>query len=183
MLKPLNRNFSFERYGLSVRLATEEDTEFILSLRSNKELTKFFHQTDNDVQKHLSWFREYKKREDEARDYYFIYFKDNIPVGVNRIYNIFEYYGTIGSWICCPDNEPETSLSTYFLMLDILFEVLDLDLSVFDVRKKNKHVWKLHKKVGAVQIGESDIDYYFSLNKQDYLSHRNQLLSIFNIVK
>ena len=68
-------------------------------------------------------------------------------------------------------------------MLDILFEVLDLDLSVFDVRKNNKHVWKLHKKVGAVSIGESDIDYFFSLSKQDYLLHRNQLLSIFNIVK
>ena len=104
MTKKLPLDFSMEKYGLRVRLATEDDTEYILSLRANKELTKFIHQTDNDAQKHLEWFKNYRIREAEGRDYYFIYFKDYKPVGLNRIYNVFEYYGTIGSWLCSPDN-------------------------------------------------------------------------------
>lgn len=66
-------------------------------------------------------------------------------------------------------------------MLDILFEYMNLDLTIFDVRKKNTHVWKLHKMAGAIKVGESDVDYYFTINKQTYLSQRESLLSISNI--
>ena len=79
MIKRLPFDFSMEKYGLKVRLATEADTEYILSLRADKELTKFIHQTDNDAQKHLEWFKNYRIREAEGRDYYFIYFKEAIP--------------------------------------------------------------------------------------------------------
>lgn len=181
MMNKLPANFTAERYGLTVRLVNDDDASYILSLRTNEELTKFIHPTENDLVKHLEWMKKYKVRESEGRDYYFIYFKDGKPVGINRIYNVFDYYGTIGSWICNPSNETETSMATYFFMLDILFEHLNLDLSVFDVRKKNTHVWKLHKMVGAMNIGESDIDYFFVLNKSTYLSKRETLLSILNI--
>lgn len=183
MLKPLSQDFSFTRYGLTARLVTEKDTDYILSLRTNKELTKFIHQTSNDKEKHLQWFRKYKQREAEARDYYFIYEKDGKPVGLNRIYNIFEYYGTIGSWICNPDNPMEVSMATYFMMLDILFEVLDLDLTIFDVRISNKHVWKLHESMGAQRVGQSDIDYYFVMNKPSYISHRGKYLDLLGLTK
>lgn len=152
MLKPLSQNFSLKKYGISVRLVNESDTDYILGLRTDKIRTRFIHQTSESRAKHLQWFANYKKREKEARDYYFIYEKDGKPIGVNRIYNIFEYYGTIGSWICNPDNPVEVSMATYFLMLDILFEVLDLDLTIFDVRIVNKHVWKLHESVGAKKL-------------------------------
>lgn len=181
MLKPLSQNFSMEKYGLKVRLASEADTDYIMSLRTDKELTKFIHQTDNDVQKHLEWFRRYKQREAEARDYYFIYFKDDKPVGLNRIYNVFEYYGTIGSWLCSPDNEVEVSIATHLFLHDIIFEVMNLDFTVFDVRKGNKHVWKLHRQTGAQQVGESDIDYYFVTTKTEYLKRRDTLIDILNI--
>ena len=181
MLKPLLQNFSMEKYGLKVRLASEADTDYIMSLRTDKELTKFIHQTDNDVQKHLEWFRRYKQREAEARDYYFIYFKDDKPVGLNRIYNVFEYYGTIGSWLCSPDNEVEVSIATHLFLHDIIFEVMNLDFTVFDVRKGNKHVWKLHRQTGAQQVGESDIDYYFVTTKTEYLKRRDTLIDILNI--
>jgi len=181
MLKPLPEDFTLERYGLTVRFATEGDTDFIMSLRTDKELTKHIHQTDNDINKHLEWFRKYKIRESEARDYYFIYLKDGKPVGLNRIYNVFEYYGTIGSWICSPDNEIEVSMATNFLLMDIIFEYMNLDFTVFDVRKVNKHVWKLHKQCGAKQVGESDIDYYFVTTKQDYFSKRDALLELLKL--
>lgn len=181
MAKILSSEFSMDRYGLHVRLVNEEDTDYILSLRTNKKLAKFLHPTENSRQKQLEWLANYKVREREGRDYYFIYEKNGKPVGVNRVYNIFEYYGTVGSWICNSDNEVETSMATYFFLKDILFEILNLDLTVFDVRKNNKHVLKLHEKVGAQIVGESDINYYFVLNKQAYFSHRNKILTLLNL--
>lgn len=180
-MNKLSENFIATRYGLTVRLVNNEDAEYILNLRTNESLSKFIHRTDNDLEKHLKWMGNYKVRENEGRDYYFIYLKDGHPVGVNRIYNIFDYYATIGSWICSPSNDTETSLATYFFMLDILFEYLNLDLTVFDVRKNNTHVWKLHKMAGAINIGESNLDYYFVINKQTYYTKRNELLSLLNI--
>lgn len=181
MFKPLPKDFTYHKYGLDVRLATEQDTDFIMSLRTDKNLSKFIHKTDSDIQKHLQWFAKYKQREAEGRDYYFIYFKDNKPVGVNRIYNIHEYYGTIGSWLCAPDNDVEVSMATNLILDDILFEVLELDLTIFDVRKANKHVWKMHKSLGAKQVGESEIDYYFVIFKNDYLILRENMLSLLNL--
>lgn len=177
----LSENFKLHRLGLDVRLVREEDVDYILSLRTNKHLTRFLHQTNSDRDNQIEWIRRYKLREREGREYYFIYLLNGKAVGLNRIYNIFEYYGTIGSWICNPDNESETSLKTYLLMFDLLFDYIKLDITLFDVRKNNKHVWKLHKMLGAQSVGESDIDYYFTLNKETYYSKRNDIINLFNL--
>lgn len=178
MIHPLASDFSLERYGLKVRLATEADTSYIMSLRTDPELSKFIHKTDNDIQKHLEWFRKYKQREAESRDYYFIYFKGDRPVGLNRIYNVYEYYGTIGSWLCSPDNEVEVSISTHILLHDIIFEILGLELTLFDVRKGNKKVWKLHEMTGAKRVGESDIDFYYVTTKNEFINKKDSLVEI-----
>ena len=180
-MEKLRNDFSHKAFGLEARLVNECDVDYILSLRTNKHLTRFIHQTDNNRDKQLEWIRSYKNREHEGREYYFIYFQNNKPVGLNRIYNIFEYYGTIGSWICNPDNEAEVSLATYLLMFDLMFNHIKLDITIFDVRKENKHVWKLHKMLGAMSVGESDLDYYFTLNKETYYKNRDNIINLFNL--
>lgn len=180
-MRKLPLDFEINSLGLTVRLVDERDVDYILSLRTNKTLTRFIHQTDNNREGQLEWIRNYKKREIEGREYYFIYLMDGKPVGLNRIYNIFEYYGTIGSWICNPDNEVEVSLKTYLLMFDLMFEHIKLDITLFDVRKENKHVWKLHKMLGAISVGESDIDYYFTLNKETYYKNRDKIILLYNL--
>lgn len=177
----LPSNFHGERYGLAFRLVDVGDAEYILSLRTDKRRARFIHETENDLAKQIEWIRSYKQREREGREYYFIYYLNDKPVGVNRVYNIYEYYGTIGSWICNPDNEPDTSFKTNILLYDLIFEYLKLDITLFDVRKANKHVWKVHKMFGAEQVGESEIDYYFTLFKADYFNRRKKILSLFNL--
>ena len=180
-MQKLNSDFLHYDLGLNVRLVNENDVDYILSVRTNKHLTRFIHQTDNDREKQIEWIRSYKTREREGREYYFIYLLNGKPVGLNRIYNIFEYYGTIGSWICNSDNEAEVSLATYILMFDLMFDHIKLDITIFDVRKANKHVWKLHKMLGAQSVGESDIDYYFTLNKDTYYKNRDNIIYLFNL--
>lgn len=183
MLKPLPKDFIFERYGLTVRLVNESDTEYILSLRTDKKLSKYIHKTDDSVAKQLDWFKKYKIRESENRDYYFLYLKDGKPVAVNRVYNICEYFGTPGSWLCSPNNDIEVSMATHFILHDIIFEILQLDFTVFDVQKANKQVWKMHIKCGAKMVSESDIYYYFVTTKQDYFSHRDSFLQLLGLNK
>ena len=65
-------NFTIERYGLNVRLVEEKDAGFILSLRTNPKLSRYIHNTDDSLDKQRQWIRDYKKRELEGKDYYFI---------------------------------------------------------------------------------------------------------------
>ena len=175
MSKLLPSDFHGSKYGLTFRLVNEGDSEFILSLRTDAWHSRFIHPTDNNLERQIEWMKAYKEREKQGRDYYFIYFLKDQPIGVSRVYNIFEYYGTAGSWICKPNCEPNAVLGTYMLLHDIMFEDLGLDLSIFDVRKDNKKVQKTHKMFGAMVIGESDVDTYFSLFKNTYFENREQI--------
>lgn len=179
MSKLLPKDFSGTRYGLSYRLVDVEDASFILSLRTDERLARHIHPTEPDIRKQEEWTRKYKEREAAGTDYYFIYFLDSTPVGVNRVYNIFEYYGTEGSWICAPGSDPQVVLSTYLILHDTMFGEIGLDLSVFDVRKDNKKVNRMHKMFGAVTVGESDIDYYYTLNKNTYFERRERFLKYY----
>ena len=98
----LSDDFQLKKYGIEVRLVNEDDTQFILSLRADKWLTRFIHQTDDDEQKQREWIRKYKEREKAGKEYYFIYSKDGVPFGLNRIYSIHNGSFTSGSWLCVP---------------------------------------------------------------------------------
>lgn len=177
-MNKLPYNFSLTRYGVDVRLVEESDAEFILSLRTDTYHTRYIHSTENNLDKQIEWIKKYKDREQEAREYYFIYSKDGEPMGLSRAYNIFDYYCSSGSWLCKPNNDPKASLATYLIMHDVMFEDLGLDLSIFDVRKDNKKVWRLHESFGAQRIGESDIDFYFTLFKKSYFENKKNFISM-----
>lgn len=177
-MKQLQSNFKLCKYGIEARLCEESDAEFILSIRTNAYYTRFIHPTENNLDKQIDWIRKYKKREAEGREYYFIYSKDNVPFGMSRIYNIYEYYGTSGSWLCKPNNDPKDSFATYLMMHDVMFGDIGLDLLVFDVRKENKKVWKMHESFGAMRIGESELDYYYSMFKDSYYNSRDKYLDL-----
>lgn len=165
----LPKDFSIDMYGLHTRLVNENDVDFILMLRTNKELTKNIHSTDNDREAQIEWIRNYKKREEEGRDYYFIFYKDDVPVALNRIYNIYSIYATPGSWIIDPHHSSfELALATSLINGYIMFHLLGVEISVYDVRKKNKQVVKFHKLMGAKIFTESDIDYFFYKNRKIY---------------
>lgn len=180
-MNKLPQDFCFSRYGLDARLVVEEDSEFILKLRTNKTLTRHIHSTEDDIEKQKQWIRDYKKREEEGREYYFIYLKNKRPVGVSRISNIYEYFGLGGSWLCSPDNNAEVSMATPFVANDIIFEEIGLDYMLMDVRKANTHVWKFHQSCGAIKMGESEIDYYFYLLRDNYFAKRGKFIKLLNL--
>ena len=177
-MNKLPENFTIERYGLNVRLVEEKDAGFILSLRTNPKLSRYIHNTDDSLDKQRQWIRDYKKRELEGKDYYFIYYYEGKPIGVNRIYDIHDSWATGGSWVCLPGCDPQQSIATSMILREIMFEVLNLEEDRFDVRKGNRMVIKAHKMFGAHVTGESDEDYYLSLSKNSYFNNRQRFIEM-----
>ena len=174
----LNKDFTFKRYGIETRLVNEADAAFIVKLRTDPSLAKFLHATDNDVEKQKEWIRNYKKREKNGLDYYFIHSFNGEDFSVNRIYDITEVQGTSGSWICKPGTEADKMVASMLIERDILFELLDMSLDHFDVRRGNKKVWKFHQQMGASIVGEDELNFYLDLQREVYFEKRKKFIKL-----
>lgn len=180
-MKKLPSDFSMKKYGIEVRLVKEDDTTFILKLRTDKNQSKFLNHTDNDERKQRQWIRDYKIREAEGKDYYFIYSKDGVPFGLNRIYNINDNTCTGGSWVCMPGTPVNSSIPTSLLLRDIMFDILDLKEDNFEVRKGNLKVQKFHLMTGSVKTGETELDFLYQATPETHKKGKKKILKILNI--
>ena len=177
----LPSDFETDRYGLHVRLVREEDAEFIVKLRTDPKLGRYIHATDNNVEKQRKWIRDYKKRENDGMDYYFIYYSNDRPIGVNRIYNIGENSATTGSWVCDEGVNPVVSISTMLIVREILFERLMIPINFFDVNKQNTRVYKLHLQMGVIVVSEDSENYYLSQTKESFDKNRKRIVKLFGL--
>lgn len=181
-MKKLPEDFKYEKYGLYARFVIESDAEYILSLRTNPNLSKYLHAIDNDVDGQRMWIRNYKEREKKGLDYYFLYYDtDGERVGVNRIYNMSKFSCTGGSWICSPGIDPVKSIATILISRNIMFENLDFEDELFEVQKGNNQVLKFHYMMGAELIEEVDHEYHLKLNKEVYFSKREKIIKLLKI--
>lgn len=183
MNRVLPVDFEINRYGLHGRFVRESDASYILSLRTDPILSKYLHPIENNLEKQIQWIKDYKKRESEGSDYYFIYDVDGECIGVNRIYNINvnDGYCTGGSLICKNMGDFRMSIATVLCERDIMFEYLGMLEEIFDVRKGNKQVQKLHQMLGAERYGETELDYLYRLKKEDYFFRRNEIIELLGI--
>lgn len=177
----LNPDFCLKKYGIYVRLVNEEDANFIVKLRTDPKLGRFIHSTDDDVEKQKQWIRDYKIRESRGLDYYFIYYYNDKPFGLNRICNILNLSATGASGICEKNLSMELPILSILINREIFFEILDIKEDLFDVRLKNLKVQKLHKMFGAKEIDRNELDVFFSLSKEDYLKNKNKIMKYLNI--
>lgn len=182
MIKKLPENFTWNKYGIFVRLVDEHDSEFIVKLRTDPLLGKFIHDTSSDVSKQEEWIREYKKREKEGLEYYFIFYKDGKPFGVNRLYHMEnEKRFTSGSWICLPDTSTEDVVASSLIPRIIAFEILgrEMEFGVEGCHEDNKKVMKFNKMIGLKIKGtrkdEKGLYYTFNLTKEDFYKNKNKL--------
>lgn len=159
MEKLLPADFTYEKYGVKARLVTEADAEFITALRSDAKLGRYLHASDGDVQKQIEWTREYKKREAEGLDYYFIFSKDGEDFGLCRIYNIdwTHLSFTSGSWLMKRGLDMTLTMVPSVITGEIAHDILGLLVDLYDVRKDNTHVLNFHRKImKAIEYGETE---------------------------
>lgn len=186
-MKKLPKNFHIEKYGVSCRFVTIEDAEFILKLRTDHLLSKYIHKTSNDLGKQIKWISEYKEREALGLEYYFIFEKNNSPLGLNRIYNISGLTFTTGSWVFDKYASFEYSIISAIITRDIAFYELMLEFeNGFDgCHIENKKVLRFNKMIGLKETGrvQKDSGEYvtMSLTKNDYNQNRPKICKLIGI--
>lgn len=181
-MEKLSPDFNLEKYGLRVRLVVEDDAEFIVKIRTDSRIGAFLHTTSSDVEQQKTWIRNYKLREANGDEYYFIFFKGESPVGVGRTVCFNDLYCNSGSWVCSPDAALESVLASNLITNDIVFELLHKKVCLFEVVKENRSVWKFHERKGAVRYYESDTHYFYHLTYADYQPKRDKLIKLMGLV-
>ena len=181
-MKKLPSNFVLDKYGLHARLVCEDDAAFIVKIRTNENLSRYIHKIDADVEKQKQWIRSYKEREHAGVDYYFIFFYEGLPVGLNRIYDIKED-GTFicGSFIFDSPDYKMASFASWIIVREIAFGVLGLQMQddYIGTHKNNKSVLAIQRMMGSKQYGEREDEngtYIISrLTKEDFYVNKAKI--------
>ena len=187
MSRLLPPDFHGEKYGLTFRLVQESDAEFIYRLRTNPDLSKYIHDVEGGVEGQVKWIRNYKIREEEGTDYYFIFFKNNEPVGLNRIYSIHDKTYTGGSWVMAPNSPMEVVVAVPLIKREIAFEIMGMEYEDdYDgVHIENNKVIKFNKMFGCKiykHIQDVKGEYAcLSLTKEDFEANKPKIIRIINL--
>jgi hypothetical protein len=177
----ISNDFKLEKYGLSLRLVNEIDAEFIIELRTNPLLSKYLNPISIRVTDQKEWIKKYKDKEKIGKEYYFIFSKNEVNIGLERLYSIMDDTFTHGSLIFTPDAQFGSSILADIITREIGFEYLNIPFNLFDVRKGNISVLNYHKTFGAEQVGEDQESLFFKLHYSDFNKNKERYLKMFNL--
>lgn len=185
-MKRLSSDFTFEKYGLVIRLVNEGDAEFIVSLRNDPSKARFISKTSSRVKDQINWIREYKKREALGSDYYFIYEYCGKRAGVNRIYNITSDSFIHGSWLFSNDVPPYCPLAAAVIAREVAFECLSLSIEndTAGIHEDNIGVLQFAEFMGVEFDGvrlDPEMGNFKTghLSKENFYKNHNKILKLF----
>ncbi|WP_323932087.1 GNAT family N-acetyltransferase [Aeromonas hydrophila] len=169
----------FKAKTISFRLIDVGDAEFILSLRTDGRLNRHLSQTSSSLEQQRDWIKNYKERENQGDEYYFIIYRNdnNEAVGTVRLYDFIHDKKSFcwGSWILNENKTKYAAMESAFLVYQIAFEKLGFERAHFDVRRENVKVIAFHQKMGAEVVSENDLDLFFEIEKNAISDARNKL--------
>ncbi|MCA0197279.1 MAG: GNAT family N-acetyltransferase [Proteobacteria bacterium] len=147
---------------LIFRDAAVSDAEFILSLRTDVEKSRYLSQTDNDVAAQRAWLEHYATSEGQA---YFIIEFNGEPIGTVRLYDARGGSFCWGSWILKEGRPRQAAMESALMVYAYALDHLQFDACHFDVRKGNDRVIKFHERFGAIRTGETELDFLFKIDR------------------
>ena len=151
---------------IKMRLVEEHDAEFILSLRLDEKYSTYLTKVESDLDRQKSWIKEYKKSEQEKKQFYFIIERlDGCACGTVRLYDFREHSFSWGSWILNQDKTRYSAIESALMVYKYGFDYLGFMKSHFEVMKGNEKVVAFHEKMGARRVGEDEVNFYFEINK------------------
>ena len=169
------------KYGIVLRLVQEKDAEFILKLRTNTYLNRYISPTSDNLTDQINWIRDYKIRELSDLEFYFIAEDtEGKRHGTIRLYNFDEKSFEIGSWVFLPKSPLGMAAKTHFLAIETGFNYLNADFCKIEIRKMNVTVLRYMKEFKITLVKEDDLNYYFSLTKENFFIRRNKLFNFLN---
>lgn len=157
--------------GKNINLRTVEvtDADFIFKMRNNQVKTKFLSKVTGSVASQKEWIKNYKLREKESEEFYFIIeSKKEDKLGLVRMYDFRADSFCWGSWLIKEEAPKTTAIESALQVYEFGFYNLGFNKSHFDVRKGNDKVIAFHKRFGAKIVDEDKLDYFFNYEKNNY---------------
>lgn len=159
---PTIRKAAFVRgETLVFRDACLSDAEFILSLRTDENKSRFLSATKNDLEAQKAWLIEYAAADDQA--YFVIEFNDE-AIGTVRLYDARQDSFCWGSWILKDGRPRQGAMESALMVYSYAMDHLGFENSHFEVRKGNERVWQFHERFGAIRVSETEDSYCYSLS-------------------
>lgn len=165
-------DFNLEARTTYLRLVKEQDASFICSLRNDVQLNAYISKSTADEEAQRQWIINYKKREMNGEEYYFIICRktDNLPIGTVRLYDFQENPKSFcwGSWILNRNKTKYAAVESALLVYEAGFNQLKFAQSHYDVMKGNDKVHSFHLKMGAEKTSEDKLNIYYVFPKYRY---------------
>lgn len=164
-----------EGKNINLRTVSEEDAEFIYTLRRNEHKTKHLSQVSGTVETQREWIKGYKQRESEKQEFYFVIeSKKSEKLGLVRLYDFHDHSFCWGSWIVIDGAPGTAAIESALMVYEFGFFELGFSSSHFEVRKGNQKVLDFHQRFGAKIVNQDDLHYYFNFEQNDYLKTRER---------
>jgi RimJ/RimL family protein N-acetyltransferase len=145
---------------LLLRDAVCDDAPFIVGLRTDERKARHLSATSSDIDVQRSWLANYALADDQA---YFVIEHENKSIGTVRLYDAQGDSFCWGSWILVDGAPMHAALESALIVYAYALDHLRFRTSHFDVRRRNERVWQFHERFGAKRIGETELDYLYSL--------------------
>lgn len=164
---------------------TPDDSANVVEIRNREKNKYFLNQTyELNVDGQNKWYEEYLTRNNDI--YWCIYNKKKQFIGTIRVYDIDEENNICdqGSFMIDEDHAEGApyALEAEILILDFIFDVLNMGNVINEDRSDNKVMNNLTKKLGFVFKKKTiinDVEYnYYLLNPGDYKKNRDKFASI-----
>lgn len=146
--------------SLVFRNATVDDAEFILSLRTDEQKSRYLSAVSNDLDAQRVWLANYAQSNEQV--YFIIEYQDE-AIGTVRLYDARENSFCWGSWILKDSRPSHAAMESTLMVYAYAIDHLGFNAAHFDVRKGNEKVWQYHERYGARRVNESDLDYFYTL--------------------
>jgi RimJ/RimL family protein N-acetyltransferase len=151
-------------HKLMFRDATQEDAEFILSLRTDELKNRYLSATSSDVRQQRDWLARYAA--DDSQIYFIICKLDGgQPVGTVRLYDQQGDSFCWGSWIKSEEAPSGFGVESALIIYDYALQ-LGFQRAHFQVSKGNDGVISFHLRFGAVQVAEFDTEYHYEMSNE-----------------
>ena len=163
----------------SLRLATEKDADFILSLRLDPKRNAHISSTSSSLSDQRRWLLDYEARFEDGAEAYFIIMNTGEDVGTVRIYDYLPTDSFCwGSWIIKPGTSERVAFSTPILIYDLGFRCLDFANAHFDIRSENVSEWKFEEMMGADLITADEVNRTYTYSRAKYALARERLAKL-----
>ncbi|MCP4081903.1 MAG: GNAT family N-acetyltransferase [Planctomycetaceae bacterium] len=172
-----------EGVSLALRLVTLEDAKYIHSLRVNPVHNRHLSPVLGDEQDQSNWIKQYKAREADCMEYYYIIecLANAEPCGLIRLYDIRDLEFTWGSWILDENKPKKAALESAMLSFLVGFDLLKKKKALIEVSKKNLHAVAFYRRFNMKEAGSSATRLHFEFTAERFfsdLSRYNDILEL-----